>query len=153
MIKYSLICDKAHEFESWFASSEAFDKQVKRGLVTCPQCNSAKVAKAIMAPRIARTDNVTRQATPEAPQEGAKPVALLDEKSVAMRAAMRELRQKIIENTDDVGKSFADEARKMHEGELPQRSIRGETTFDEARALIEDGIDVLPLPGLADERN
>ncbi len=153
MIKYSLICDKAHEFESWFASSEAFDKQVKRGLVTCPQCNSAKVAKAIMAPRVTRTDNVTRKDAAQVPQENAKPVALLDEKSRALRETMRELRQKIIENTDDVGKAFADEARKMHEGETPRRSIRGETSFDEARALIEDGIDILPMPGLADERN
>jgi hypothetical protein len=155
MIKYALICDKAHEFESWFASSEAFDQQVKRGLVTCPFCDSAKVAKAIMAPRVMRTDNVSRHAVPvlDEPAASAKSVALLDDKAQALRSMMRELRQKIVESTDDVGKDFADEARKMHQGETPQRSIRGETTLDEARALLEDGIDILPIPGVADERH
>jgi len=164
MIKYSLVCDNAHEFESWFPNSDAFDKQAKRGLVECPQCGSLKVSKALMAPSVSTSKRRARNtfiehmpepaAAPAAPAPAVQqPVALLDEQQQQMRAAIRELRQKIAENTVDVGKSFSEEARKMHDGEKPQRAIRGEATFAEAKELWEDGIPVLPIPSLPEDRN
>jgi hypothetical protein len=164
MIKYSLVCDKAHEFESWFSNSAAYDQQVERGLVECPHCSSIKIAKAIMAPRIARKDR-ERPAAGAAPQpetivEAAVPaepqpqrVALLDERQQAMRDMIRELHSKIVENATDVGPRFPEEARKMHLGETPQRSIYGQASLEEAKALIEEGVPVLPVPTLPEERN
>ena len=164
MIKYSLVCDNAHEFESWFPNSDAFDKQAKRGLVECPHCGSQKVSKALMAPSVSTSKRRARNTfiehmpqpatavTPPVPVPP-QPVALLDEQQQKMRAAIRELHEKIAETTVDVGKSFSDEARKMHDGEKPQRAIRGEATFAEAKELWEDGIPVLPIPSLPEDRN
>jgi hypothetical protein len=157
MIKYALICDSAHEFDSWFNDSASFDKQAKRRLVSCPVCQSTKVSKAVMAPRIARP--ALPPAEPAAPAEpapaGAKaqPVALLDEREKMLREAIRRLRQMIEANTDDVGRGFSEEARRMHHGEIPPRSIRGQASLEEARALVEEGIEVMPVPRLPDERN
>jgi hypothetical protein len=148
MIKYALACEQAHEFESWFPSSEAFEAQRKRGCVTCPFCNSANVEKQIMAPSVARTDKA-----PEAPAPEAKQVAVLSEKEREIRAALRALREHVMKNSEDVGKGFVEEARKMHYGETEERSIHGEADLAEARALLEEGIDVLPLPVVPDDRN
>lgn len=162
MIKYALICTNGHEFESWFPSGKDYDQQSEKGLVTCPACHSPRVNKAIMAPHIVRTDNRTRQSEPEtmpavvAPAvipEPAKPVALLDEQASALRAAVRELRTKLIENSVDVGDKFPEEARKIHEGELPARSIRGQASLGEAKALLEEGIPLVPIPDLPEELN
>ena len=159
MIKYSLICTNGHEFESWFPSGQHFDQQSDRGLVTCPICQSAKVNKAVMAPHIVRTDNRTKQAEPEiippalAPAAPAAPVALLDDQASAVRAAVRELRTKLIENSVDVGNKFPEEARKIHDGSTPARSIRGQASVGEARALLEEGIPLLPIPDLPEELN
>jgi len=147
MIKYSLACEQAHEFESWFPSSEAFETQRQRGFVTCPVCNSPKVDKQIMAPSIARTDKGP-QAQPEA-----HPMAVLSEKERQIRAALHALREHVIRNAEDVGKDFVEEARKMHYGEAEERSIYGEADLEEARALLEEGIDVLPIPHVPDDRN
>ncbi|MBV8850601.1 MAG: DUF1178 family protein [Methylobacteriaceae bacterium] len=162
MIRYSLICDNAHEFDSWFANSSAFDEQSERGLIVCPFCDSAHVTKAIMSPRLARTD-VVRPALPslqpsagdEAPKpaEEKRPVALFDEKHAALRNMVRELHAKIIETTVDVGSRFPEEARRIHESETPQQPIRGQATAEEARALLDEGIGILPVPTLPDERN
>ena len=146
MIKYALACEKGHEFESWFADSAGYEAQAKRGLIACPECNSTRVAKAIMAPAIA--GGRKRGSTP-APA----PVALLDERQQRLRELARHLRTEIIANTDDVGAKFPEEARAIHEGDAPARSIRGQATLDEARALIEEGVGVLPLPTLPDEFN
>jgi len=148
MIKYALACEQAHEFESWFPSSEAFETQRKRGFVTCPFCNSAKVEKQIMAPSVARTD----KAVP-APAQEPRPVAVLTERERELRAALRTLREHVMKNAEDVGKGFVEEARKMHYGETEERSIYGEADLAEARALLEEGIDVLPLPVVPDDRN
>ena len=148
MIKYALACEQAHEFESWFPSSEAFETQRKRGFVTCPFCNSAKVEKQIMAPSVARTDKALTAPAPEA-----QPVAILSEKERELRAALRALREHVMKNAEDVGKDFVEEARKMHYGETEERSIYGEADLAEARALLEEGIDVLPLPVVPDDRN
>ena len=148
MIKYALACEQAHEFESWFPSSEAFETQRKRGFVTCPYCNSAKVEKQIMAPSVARTDKALTAPAPEA-----QPVAILSEKERELRAALRALREHVMKNAEDVGKGFVEEARKMHHGETEERSIYGQADLAEARALLEEGIDVLPLPVVPDDRN
>ena len=165
MIKYALICEADHEFESWFPDSASYDKQVKRGLVTCPFCQTAKVSKAIMAPNVARKDkdrvivanDDAPAPAPAAPvpqvQAPAQDIALLDEQQQQLRGMIRELHEKIVANTDDVGENFPEEARKMHEGETPARSIRGKASFEEARELLEDGIPVLPIPDLPEERN
>jgi len=148
MIKYALACEQAHEFESWFPSSEAFEAQRKRGFVTCPFCDSAKVEKQIMAPSVARTDKALTGPAPEA-----QPVAILSEKERELRAALRALREHVMKNAEDVGKGFVEEARKMHHGETEERSIYGEADLAEARALLDEGIDVLPLPVVPDDRN
>lgn len=146
MIKYALACEQAHEFESWFPSSEAFETQRKRGFVTCPFCNSARVEKQIMAPSVARKDKA-----PEAPAP--QPVAVLSEREQEIRVALRALREHVMKNAENVGKGFVEEARKMHYGETEERSIYGEADLAEARALLEEGIDVLPLPVVPDDRN
>lgn len=147
MIKYALACEQAHEFESWFPSSEAFETQRKRGFVTCPFCDSSKVDKQIMAPSVARTDKAPG-AKPEA-----QPMAVLSDKEREIRAALRALREHVIRNSEDVGKGFVEETRKMHYGEAEERSIYGEADLEEARALLEEGIDVLPIPQVPDDRN
>ncbi|WP_201830724.1 DUF1178 family protein [Microvirga zambiensis] len=148
MIKYALACEQAHEFESWFPSSEAFETQRKRGFVTCPFCDSPNVEKQIMAPSVARTDKA-----PPAPMPEAQPVAVLTDRERELRAALRALREHVMKNAEDVGKGFVEEARKMHFGETEERSIYGEADLAEARALLEEGIDVLPLPVVPDDRN
>jgi hypothetical protein len=159
MIKYALVCDASHEFESWFASSSSYDLQVKRGYVTCPYCQSPKVNKAIMSPNIGRKDKALAPTDQPANDTGAAPVAqpqtmaLLDERQQALREMIKELHEKIIASSDDVGTAFSEEARKMHDGETPTRSIRGKASFEEARALLEDGIPVMPIPDLPEERN
>lgn len=147
MIKYALVCEQAHDFESWFPSSEAFETQRKRGFVTCPFCHSAKVEKQIMAPAI-RKD---RRA--EVPAPASQPAVVLSEKEREVRAALKALREHVMKNAEDVGKDFAEEARRIHYGEAEERSIYGETNPTEARALLEEGIDVLPLPVVPDDRN
>ena len=158
MIRYALACDKGHAFESWFQSSDAYDKQVKRSLVTCPVCDSAKVEKAIMAPRIAgaKRDSNEPSATPAA--EGATPdapapLAMISPQERELRKKLKELREHLIKNADYVGGRFPEEARKMHCGEIEHRSIYGEASPDQARELHEEGIEFHPLPVLPDERN
>jgi len=146
MIKYALACDQAHEFESWFPSSEAFETQRKRGFVTCPFCHSSKVTKQIMAPSVARTDK-TPAAQPET-----QAMAVLSDRERELRAALRALREHVMKNAENVGKDFAEEARRMHYGEAEERSIYGEADPAEARALLDEGIDVLPIPVVPDDR-
>ena len=148
MIRYALACDAGHGFDSWFRSSDDFDMQAQRGLVSCPHCGSAQVLKQIMAPRLARTD----RDEPAAPSEAA-PVALVDEKAQALRAMVAEFRKHLAANSEDVGGRFAEEARKIHYGECEARTIHGQATGEEAKALAEEGVGFLPLPVLPDERN
>jgi hypothetical protein len=158
MIHYALVCDQGHGFESWFQDSAAFDKQTKRGLVTCPHCGSAKVEKAVMAPRIAGAKKRARPAEPAAAAAAAAapekaPVAMLSPQEQEFRAKLKELRDHITKNADHVGSKFPEEARKMHYGETAHRSIYGEASPDEAKELAEEGIEFHPLPILPDERN
>jgi len=150
MIKYALICEQRHEFESWFANSTAYDKQAKRGLVSCPACGSSKVEKAIMAPRLSGTRK-GRQRAAEAPT--ATSVAMLSPQEQELRAKLKELREHITKNADYVGQKFPEEARKMHYGDIEHRSIYGEASLETAKELSEEGIELHPLPVLPDEQN
>jgi hypothetical protein len=155
MIRYSLRCERGHAFESWFQSSSAYDSQHKRGLVACPSCDSTKVEKAIMAPRIARKGK--SKSTPEpvtAPTEDTSSTSLvMAPQERELLSKLRELRDHVLKNADDVGNKFPEEARKMHYGDIEQRAIYGEATADEARSLVDEGIDVAALPVLPGDRN
>lgn len=154
MIKYALACDKGHSFESWFADSAAYDKQARRGLVTCPVCNSAKVEKAIMAPRLSGTRKRAKARDVEAtPAPDKAPVTMMSPVEMELRSKLKELREHIVKNADNVGEKFPEEARKMHYGEAEHRSIYGVASLDDAKELAEEGIDVHPVPTLPDERN
>jgi hypothetical protein len=155
MIRYSLTCEHDHVFESWFRDSAAFDSQSRDSLVSCPVCGSADVKKSLMAPSVvtSRRKSVTPAAPVPAPTPDPAPVALLDERAQKLRNLMRELREHVMRTTDDVGPAFPEQARKMHEGEMEHRAIRGEASADDVQALLEDGIDIMPLPTLPDDRN
>lgn len=168
MIRYALACEASHEFESWFPSSRAYDEQAARGLVECPVCGSAEIEKRLMSPSLGRSGGRAEQepAAPEAAKaiEGAKPetpdlpappqrLALLSERDQAMRAMLRAVREHVTKTADYVGPSFADEARKMHYGETPHRAIYGEANALDTKALLEEGIEIHPLPIVPDDRN
>ena len=134
MIRFSLQCDKDHAFEGWFASSADFDGQGERGLIECPVCGSRKVGKALMAPAV-----VGSRETP------ARPLAMDPQKREMMRK-LRDMVTAVRQNSEDVGDRFADEARKIHHGEAEARGIIGQASSDDARSLIEEGIEIAPLP-------
>jgi hypothetical protein len=158
MIRYALNCDSGHDFESWFQGSAAYDKQNKRGLVTCPVCGSSKVEKAIMAPRLTGANK--RPMPAETPTEAPTPmpaekasVAILSQQETEFRTKLKELRDHLTKNSDHVGAKFPEQARKMHYGEIKHRSIYGEASPAEAKALHEEGVEFHPLPILPGERN
>jgi hypothetical protein len=165
MIKYALVCERKHNFEIWFGDSADYDKQRKRGLVICPVCDSRKVEKAIMAPSLGRGAR-KRGAPIEAPKESPRPmadlpaapsarepVAMISPQEQEFRTKLKELRDHLTRNADNVGKKFPEEARKMHYGEVEHRSIYGEASPQEAKDLHDEGIEFHPLPVLPDERN
>ncbi|MFG1477622.1 DUF1178 family protein [Xanthobacter sp. V4C-4] len=169
MIRYTLRCANGHAFESWFPSSASYDDQRARRLVSCPTCDSTDVEKAVMAPSVARTD-IARGTTSPADGAaadagaGAAPAAapaavtapalpVVSQPEAELRALMLKLREHVVKNSDYVGSQFADLARKMHDGEVEHRSIHGEATADEVKALREDEIEVFPLPLLPEDRN
>ncbi len=160
MIRYSLRCERGHTFESWFQSSAAYENQEKRKLVNCPVCDSAKVERAIMAPRIVSKKGKGRDiaAPPPAPTTevttpSSTPTPLLMAQERELRAKLKELRDHIVKNADNVGERFPAEARKMHYGDIEHRPIYGEASPEEARSLIDEGVEVSPLPVLPDDRN
>jgi hypothetical protein len=171
MIRYALNCDQGHTFESWFANSAAYDKQAKRGLVTCPMCGSAKVEKAIMAPNLAASLGPSGTAdprpptpTPPAPPPPLQPaptppippkapVAMMSAAERELRHKLKELRDHITKNAHYVGPRFPEEARKIHYGEAEHRSIYGEASPEEAQQLHDEGIEFHPLPILPDDKN
>jgi hypothetical protein len=149
MIRYALNCDQGHEFDSWFPNSSAYGKQAKRGLLSCPHCGSAKIDKAIMAPRLSGT---TRESRPEAPASK-NPVAMLSPQEREIRTKLKELRDHLTKNAENVGQKFPEQARKMHYGEIEHRSIYGEASPEEAKGLAEEGVEFHPLPILPDDKN
>jgi hypothetical protein len=173
MIRYSLQCERGHAFESWFQDSASYDKQAKRGLVSCPMCDSVKVEKSIMAPQIPRKGRTAEQRAgeekvmratarrkkataaetapvPAAPQ-AAEPLLMAQETELLSK--LKELRDHIKANADNVGEQFPEQARKMHYGEIEHRPIYGDASPTEAKALIDEGVEVMPLPVLPDDRN
>jgi hypothetical protein len=171
MIHYALRCDDDHAFDGWFASSDAFDRQQKAGLLCCPVCGSPEVDRALMAPAVAtrrgrERDDATRKTTPpgdatpeppspaqpETPPPGAN-VMLRDHHAAELRAALKTLREAVEKHGVNVGRAFPEEARRIHYGEAEPRGIYGQADLEEARELIEEGISILPLPVLPDERN
>jgi hypothetical protein len=156
MIRYNLRCERGHAFESWFQSSQAYETQEKRKLVNCPSCGSAKVERAIMAPQIVSKKSRDRSLTaPAAATEATTPAStpLMMAQERELRAKLRELRDHIVKNADNVGERFPNEARKMHYGDIEHRPIYGEASPEEARSLIDEGVEVSPLPVLPDDRN
>ncbi|MCE8009138.1 DUF1178 family protein [Aestuariivita sp.] len=140
MIQYALKCTDGHRFDSWFQSAEAFDKLARAGMVVCATCGTTEVSKSVMAPRV----RPGRKAAPvPVPKDGA---GSLSTPATPQEQAMAQLKQHIEQNSDYVGTSFATEARKMYDGEAPERPIHGEAKPEEARKLIEDGVPVAPLP-------
>lgn len=142
MIRYSLSCDNAHEFEGWFSESADFDRQVASGFLTCPVCHSASISKTLMAPSVSTARKKDEM------------------KTVAMDALRRDAFEKLKEavatikaNSEDVGEKFPEEARKIHYGEADARGIIGQATIDEAQELIDEGIEIAALPVLPDNVN
>ena len=175
MIKYTLVCEASHSFEGWFRNSGDFEAQCDRNLVVCPICGATDVKKALMAPAvstsrkreaIAPVANPERDAIPAAPEATGdasqpvettpmQPTALLPEnlRQKEIVEALRLVRARIVENSENVGSNFASEARKIHYGETKERSIYGETSLQDAEELLEEGISVLPLPELPEDKN
>jgi hypothetical protein len=132
MIHYALVCDDGHNFDGWFRDSATFESQVERRLVSCPFCASTNVSRGVMAPHVTRSR---------------------DEDASRLRRMIRELREKVVAGTEDVGEAFPQEARRIEDGEAERRPIRGRATFEEAKALLEDGIEILPVPELPNDGN
>jgi hypothetical protein len=140
VIRYRLHCVKGHEFEAWFSSSAAYDAQAQSQQVCCPECDGREVVKAVMAPNVAL----------RAAELGA---ANAQDKAPTVVHLMREVRRALLANAVDVGQRFPEEARKIHYGEAVPRGIAGTASGEEARALIEEGIEILMLPPLPEEAN
>ncbi len=160
MIKYQLQCRKNHHFEGWFRNSRDFDMQSRRKLVACPTCATTEVTKALMAPNIttSRRKRAARPTTSEtqSPQTAVAVATATPERVAAERELveiMRRIRRDVETNSENVGGRFAEEARKIHYDEAKPRGIYGEATLAEARDLLEEGIDVLPLPVLPEDKN
>ena len=141
MILFDLSCENEHQFEAWFPSSKKYDEQRKRKLISCPYCNSNRVKKALMAPNL----NMLSKSK----SSSKKNVSFKNKKSLENN--IKKLKQLIETNTKDVGKNFAEEARKIYYGEKKNGSIRGETTKKEAKELIEEGIPCISMPWFSRE--
>nr|ADI16863.1 uncharacterized protein conserved in bacteria [uncultured alpha proteobacterium HF0010_13E22] len=162
MIKYQLICDKSHEFEGWFGGSAAFESQQESGLLTCPVCGSADVRRALMAPNLAspktRKTELAEQQPSAQPEPQPQPQATQQASAALPPAAarkmqelmseMRALQTRIREECRDVGNDFAEEARKIHYGEVEPGGIYGQATAEEREALDEEGIEIMDMPWL-----
>lgn len=145
MILYQLHCEQEHHFEAWFKDSQAFDKQAKRKLLNCPTCGSEKVSKALMAPRISKSSNKTLQ---DGLSKGASQADRKKETAEALelRQKLKALQKNIEEKCDYVGNNFAEEARKIHYGEAEPHGIYGETTSEDAKELVDEGIEFSSIP-------
>lgn len=144
MIKFSLKCDQDHQFESWFKSAAAFDALAQAGHLTCALCGSTKVTKGMMAPRV--TTGERRENRSEDGQKPDAAVPVLSKPQSALEEALKALRKEVETSSEYVGDDFVREARAIHIGDAPDRSIYGEARLDEAVALIEEGIPLTPLP-------
>lgn len=141
MISFSLSCDNDHEFDGWFRSNDDFEAQKKRGLVSCPVCHSTRIDKALMAPAVASGRD-----------SGKVALAMGEDQRKAM-VRLKQMVERMRAEADYVGDKFAEEARKIHFGEVQARGIYGEATLDEARNLAEEGVEFMPLPTFPDDKN
>lgn len=149
MIHYTLICEAEHDFEGWFRSSGDFDAQAAKGFVACPTCGSIRVRRALMAPNVQ-----SAKVKDEREEAGRRRAVMMpDPAQKVMLEAMREIRKKVTENATYVGEKFAEEARRMHYGEIEHQGIYGEATTEEVSALTEEGVEFQPLPVLPEDRN
>ncbi|NDB13042.1 MAG: DUF1178 family protein [Betaproteobacteria bacterium] len=157
MIVFNLHCDLDHRFEGWFASHEAYENQKSRSLIECPLCGSTSIGKMLSAPRISRglveaPNLVAAEVEPQvevAQSKGGVAQAVNPQaapQALALQAAWFQMLRYVVENTVDVGQQFADEARRIHYHEAPERNIRGQVSHQEAQALAEEGIEILSLP-------
>jgi hypothetical protein len=161
MIRYALICDNEHDFEGWFKDSASFDEQVKAKVVTCPSCGSTKVSKALMAPAVRSSKKKAALPAPTGTAEMAEttdsaeavPMATADPNHAELVATLRKLKQHVVENSEYVGERFTEEARKIHYEEADARSIYGEASLEDAKALLDEGVDLHPLPVLPEDKN
>jgi hypothetical protein len=149
VIRYDLTCEAGHGFESWFRSSGDYDAQRKRKLVECPVCGTHQIEKQIMSPRLKRTDKPPRAK----PTEDKAPVAMMSPQEAEFRQKLRELKDHVTKNAENVGEKFPELARKMHNEEIERRSIYGEASPEEVKSLLDDEVDIHPLPILPDDRN
>lgn len=140
MIVFDLGCSAGHVFEAWFGSSADYDEQRARGLIACPICDTIEVGKAVMAPNVAPKGNSQPRAVP---MRGGAPAPA---EMKAMLAALAKAQAKLLEGSEHVGSRFASEARAIHDGDAPERPIHGQASPQEAKALIEEGVPVAPLP-------
>ncbi len=147
MIKFSLVCDKDHEFEGWFGSNAEFDDQQKKNFVSCPVCGSTNVFKALMAPSVAGTKKSTDENLPAAQ------VGMGNQLPAEMVEQLREIKQYVEKNSENVGDKFPEEARKIHYGETEARGIYGKASIEEAANLVDEGIGVVPIPDLPEDKN
>jgi hypothetical protein len=141
MIVYDIACPQGHVFEAWFGSSAAFDDQRARGMLSCPICGAADVQKAVMAPNVGAKGNTKPDSAPVAMRGGTPAPAQVK----SLLAALAKAQARMLEGSEDVGRRFADEARAIHDGAADERSIHGQATAEEARALLDDGVAVMPL--------
>ena len=148
MIRFTLRCQAGHEFEGWFKNSEVFEQQATDGALACPVCGDREVGKAIMAPAIARArPEPTRDAGPAAGSAGAEePGARKREAMAKMLHVMRAVRSHVEATFDNVGERFPEEARRMHFGEIDHRDIYGQASREEVKELLDDGVQIQPLP-------
>ncbi len=160
MIRYQLQCAENHRFEGWFASSEAYDRQRKRTLVTCPTCGSSKVVKAIMAPNVVTSEKATasrksraKKTSAPAPAAAPEPQLVANAEQRELLQRMRKIRDEVLAKSDYVGPRFAEEARRIHTEGGQERGIYGEANPADVKSLAEDGIDVFPIPVLPEDHN
>jgi len=157
MIVFNLHCANDHRFEGWFAGHDAFEKQRDASLIECPICGSKQVAKLLSAPRINRgvaanetaseSHNEQTMASQAMTAHTAKALSPeLQAQTMALQAAWLQMARYVVEHSEDVGSSFAEEARRIHYQEAPERSIRGQTSAEEAQALADEGIEILSMP-------
>lgn len=145
MIVFDLKCNADHRFEAWFRSSDAYEKQRTAKLVECPHCGDTEIAKAPMAPNVsAKTNQKTDTVSVAAKSSDDK----LADVAAEAQQVLAKLKSHVEKNCDYVGENFADEARKIHYGEADERGIYGESTAKEAKELLEEGVEIMPLPGL-----
>ena len=156
MIRYSLHCKQGHLFEGWFGSSSDFDAQQERGLLECPVCGSAEIAKSLMSPAVSTSrEHAEAPNLPVAaePRPAGVQLANLSPEQRRILREMRELKTQLLAKAENVGEKFSEEARKIHYGEAKQRGIYGRASAKEAAELIEEGIEFMPLPDLPEDSN